>query len=145
MNIQRIMRLARELNIDMVNQGIACLPRDNRKYAGSVTRVNRARGNEAWVLRIKQADFRYYKTFDIKEEANNWMHNINIEEGLEIKNCFTVFQHHVVVQLTHGRSFKCDIEDLYIVEDFVWGINGGGYVTILGLLSHFIMLLWGSN
>jgi len=46
-------QMARECNINMVNQGIACLHRDNRKYAGSVTRVNRFGGKVAWVLRIK--------------------------------------------------------------------------------------------
>jgi len=75
------------------------------------------------------------------------MHNINVEEGLEIKNHFTVFQHHVVLQLIHGRSFKCDIEDLHIFEDFVWGINGGGYVTTthFGLTISFHNAVWGSN
>jgi len=54
-------QMAREHNIDMVNKGIACLPRDDRKYSGSVTRVNRAGGNAAGVLRIKQDDFRYQR------------------------------------------------------------------------------------
>jgi len=127
--MERFRHMARELNIDVVNQGIACLPRDNRKYAGSVTRVNRVRGNAAWVLRIRQDDFRYQRTFDSKAVAYNQMRNINIREGLRIKNHFTVFQSHVVVELTCGISFKCDIEDLHIVEDHVWGINGNGYVT----------------
>jgi len=33
------------------------------------------------------------------------------------------------VQLTQGRVFKCDPEDLHIVEGYVWGVSGGGYVT----------------
>jgi len=69
MEIKRFEQMARELNINMVNQGIACLPRDNRKYAGSLARVNRVRGNVAWVLRIKQDDFRYQKTFANEAEA----------------------------------------------------------------------------
>jgi len=32
------------------------------------------------------------------------------------------------VQLTQGRVFKCDPEDLHIVEEYVWGVSGG-YVT----------------
>jgi len=59
-------QMAREHNINMVNQGISCLPRDNRKYAGSATRVNRAGGNVAWVLRINQDDFRNQRTLDSK-------------------------------------------------------------------------------
>jgi len=52
MNIERIRQMARELNVDMVNKGINCLPKDNRKYAGSVTRVNKDGGNVAWVLKV---------------------------------------------------------------------------------------------
>jgi len=70
-------QMAREHNINIwVNQGIACLPRDNRKYAGSVTRVNRAGGNVAWVLRIKQDDFRYQRMLNSKTVAYNIMHDV---------------------------------------------------------------------
>jgi len=34
----------------------------------------------------------------------------------------------VEVQLTHGRVFKCDPEDLHVVEEYVWGVSSG-YVT----------------
>jgi len=47
-----------------------------------------------------------------------------LREGLEIKNLFTVFENKVEVQLRHGRTFKCDIEDLNIVEEYVWGLKG---------------------
>jgi len=39
MNIKMIMRMARELNIDMISKGILCLPRDIRKYTGAIHRV----------------------------------------------------------------------------------------------------------
>jgi len=129
MDMERIRQLARELNIDVVNQGIACLPQYNWKYAGSVTGVNRARGNEAWVVRIRQGDFRYQKTFTNEAEANANLRNIKVRENFEIKNCFKVFQDCVEVQLTHGRYFKCDIEDLNTVEGYVWGARGGRSVT----------------
>jgi len=67
--MERIRQMARQLNIDMVKQGIACLPEYKWKYSGSVTRVDRARGNEVWVVRIKQGDFRYKKTFANQEQA----------------------------------------------------------------------------
>jgi len=40
-----------------------------------------------------------------------------------------VFEDHVVVQLTEGREFKCDREDLHIVEDHVWHLNAKAFVT----------------
>jgi len=98
----RFRQMARQLNIDMVNQDIACLPKNNRKYAGSVTRADRAGGKEAWVLRIRQGDFRYQKMFANEAEAYNWMCNINVREGLEIKNRFTVFENKVEVYHTSG-------------------------------------------
>jgi len=71
--MERFRQMARELNINMLNQGIACLPKNNRKCAGSVTRAHRAGGNVAWVLRIRQGDFRYQRTFSSEAEANNQM------------------------------------------------------------------------
>jgi len=121
--------MARQLNINVVNQGIACLPEYKWKYAGSVTRVDRARGNEAWVVRIKQGDFRYQKMFANHEQAIAALHNINIREGLKIKNQFSVFENRVEVQLTQGRVFKCDPEDLHIVEEYVWGVSSGYFTT----------------
>jgi len=67
--MERIRETARQLNIDMVNQGIACLPEFKWKHSGSINRVERARGNEAWVVWIKQGDFRYQKTFANQEQA----------------------------------------------------------------------------
>jgi len=57
------------------------------------------------------------------------MHNINVREGLRIKNHFTVFGNKKEVQLRHGRTFKCDIADLDIVEEYIWGLSGSRYVT----------------
>jgi hypothetical protein len=127
--MERIREMARQLNIDMVNQGIACLPEFKWKYSGSITRVERAGGNEVWVVRIKQGDFRYQKTFANQEQAIATLRDINIREGFEIKNQFTVFENRIEVQLTQGRVFKCDPEDLHIIEKYVWGESGGGYVT----------------
>jgi len=92
-------------------------------------KVNRVRVNVAWVIRIKQGIFNYCATFYNEEEAYTNISNINVRENLEIKNLLTVFENHVVVQLTHGRAFTCDPEDLHIVEDHVWCVNGNGYVT----------------
>jgi len=124
--MERIREMARQLNINMVNQGIACLPEYKWKYSGSITRVERARGNEAWVVRVRQGDFRYQKTFANQEQAIAALRDINVREGFEIKNQFTVFENRVEVQLTQGRVFKCDPEDLHIVEEYVWGVSSGG-------------------
>jgi len=53
----RIMRMARELNIDMIGKGILCLPRDIRKYTGATHRVERAGGIVVWVVKIRNPLF----------------------------------------------------------------------------------------
>jgi len=51
------------------------------------------------------------------------MRDINLRACLEIKNCFTVFEDRVVVQLSEGEEFICDPDDLHIVEDHIWRLN----------------------
>jgi len=58
----------------------------------------REQGNEAWVVRIKQGDFRYQKTFANQEQAIAALRDINVREGFEIKNRFTVFENRIEVQ-----------------------------------------------
>jgi len=135
-----------ELNVDMVNEGIACLPRDNKKYAGSVTRVNKDGGNVAWLLKVKQSFVNYQKEFATEVEAYAKMRDINLRACLEIKNCFTVFEDHVVVQLSEGEEFICGPDDLHIVEDHIWCLNSNeeiitkidGRVILLGnmVINH---------
>jgi len=111
------------LNVDMVNEGIACLPRDNKKYAGSVTTVNKDGSNVEWLLKVKQSFVNYQKEFATEAEAYAKMRDINLRACLEIKNCFTVFEDCVVVQLSEGEEFICDPDDLHIVEDHIWRLN----------------------
>jgi len=44
MDMERIRQFARELNVDMVNRGIDCLPRDIRKDTGSIYHCHLAGG-----------------------------------------------------------------------------------------------------
>jgi len=132
-----------QLNIDMVNKGIGCFPRDNRKYAGSVTRVNKDRGNVAWLLKVKQSFVSYWKEFATEAEAYAKMHDINLRACLEIKNCFTVFKDCVVVQLSEGNEFICNPDDLHIIEDQVWRLNADGelQLKLMGMSSYFVIWL----
>jgi len=130
-----------ELIVDMVNEGIAFLPRDNKKYAGSVARVNKDGGNVAWLLKVKQSFVNYQKEFATEEEAYAKMHDINLRACLEIKNRFTVFEDHVVVQLSEGEEFICDPDDLHIVEDHIWRFNLNEEIItkLMGVTSYFVI------
>jgi len=128
MNIKRIRQLARELNINMINHGIHCLPRDIRKYTGTIGRVNRADGIVAWVVKVRYLGFYCNATFYNEAEAFAHLQKINMKEELDIKNRFTVFEDKVVALLPNG-DFTCDTGDIDIVEDHLWSANAREYVT----------------
>jgi len=127
MNIARIMRMARELNIDMISKGILCLPRDIRKYTGAIHRVERAGGIFVWVVKIRNPLFYCNATFYDKAEAFEHLKKVNVKEELNIKNRFTVFEDKIVVMLPNG-CFTCDLDDINVVEDYLRYSNEKGYV-----------------
>jgi len=127
MNIGGIKRMARELNIDMIGKGIPCLPRDVRKYTGTIHRVNKGDEDVVWVVKIRNPLFYCNATFYNKAEAFEHLKKVNVKEGLDIKNRFTVFENKIVVTLPNS-GFTCDLGDINVVEDYLWYSNGRGYV-----------------
>jgi len=79
-------------------------------------------------VRMRHRGFTQHATFNNEAEAVDYMCNTNVREGLNINNCFTVFEYRVVVELPHDMFFTCDIDDIDIVEDYIWCVNAGGYV-----------------
>jgi len=116
--------MARELNYDMLGNGIHCLPRDVRKYTGTINRVNRGDGAVVWVVKPETGGFTVMQHFTMTQ----CLKKVNVKEGLNIKNKFTVFENKVVVSLPNG-SFTCDVSDLDVVENHLWSSNRKGYVT----------------
>jgi len=141
MNIERVRQLARELNINMINHGIHCLPRDIRKYTGTIRRVNRADGIVAWVVKVRHRGFYCHATFYNEAEAFAHLLKINLKEGLDIKNRFTVFEDKVVVLLPNGH-FTSDTDDIYIVEDHLWSANAREYVTVGPMEQNSCFIMW---
>jgi len=127
MDMEKIRQLVRELNIDMVNQGITCLPWDIRKYMGSITKINRAHGRVVYEARMRHRGFSWHATFNTEKEAVDYMRDTNIKEGLNIKNHYTVFVDQVTVELPNDMFFTCDIDDIDIVEAHIWCVNSGQY------------------
>jgi len=78
MDISRIKKMAREMNIDMVGMGIPCLPKDIRKYTGSIHRVERAGGIVVWVVKIRNPFFYCNALFYTKEEAFKHLKKVNV-------------------------------------------------------------------
>jgi len=147
MNIARIILMARQLNIDMISKGILCLPRDIRKYTGAIHRVERAGGIIVWVVKIRNPLFYCNATFYNEAEAFEHLKKVNVKEELDIKNRFTVFEDKIVVTLLNG-GFTCDLDDINVVEDYLWYSNKKGYVmaridgkTQRSIISSRIMMI----
>jgi len=83
----------------------------------------KADGIVAWVVKVRHRWFYCNDTFYNEAEAFAHLQKVNVKEGLDIKNKFTVFQDKVVVLLPNGH-FTCDADDINIVENHLWSANG---------------------
>jgi len=108
----RIRQIARERGIDLQVQGLVCLPRELNKYTGSVARYQKSN-----------------VTFETAAEAEQYVHETNLREGLPIRNRFTIFVDQVLVELPGNKLQICNYEDLYLVEMHTWCCANGYAVT----------------
>jgi len=120
MDIETIKQIARERGIDLKIQGLVCLPREIKKYTGSVTRYQKKGGKSTYLARIKYKEFYLSKTFNTEAEAEQYIRLTNVRENLPIRNRFTIFADRVLVELTGDKLLICDYDDLYLVETHNW-------------------------
>jgi len=128
MDIETIKQIARERGIDLKIQGLVCLPREIKKYTGSIWRNQRGR-NVSYEVRIYHKDFNLLKTFKTEAEAEQYIRLTNVREGLSIRNRFTIFADRVLVDLPGNKLLICDYEDLDIVESYNWCCSNGYAAT----------------
>jgi len=127
MNIESFRDLAREQGVDLNINGLACLPKNIKKYNGWIYRFQRKGGDVAYCVYISYRDFKRGATFDTEAEAEQYIRDVNVREGLPIRNKYTVFDNCLEVELTGGWIMICDIEDLYFVENHNWYCCSNGY------------------
>jgi len=70
MEIDRIRQMAREQGVDLQVQGLVCLPREIKKYIGSVARRQKKSG-VAYDVHIQNKDFKLSKSFNTRAEAED--------------------------------------------------------------------------
>jgi len=128
MEIEIIKQLAKERGIDLAVHGLVCLPREIKKYTGSVLRRH-WRGGATYRARIYYKDFKLSKTFKTETEADQYIRLTNVRENLCIKNRFTIFNDRVLVDLTGDKLLICNYDDLYLVETHTWCCSDGYAVT----------------
>jgi len=129
MEIERIKQLARERGIDLKIQGLVCLPREIKKYTGSIQRYQRRGGGATYLARISHKDFYLSKTFKTEAEAEQYIRETKVREGLPIKNRFTIFADRVLVDLPGNKLLICDYDDLYVVKLHNWHCSSYGYAA----------------
>jgi len=61
MNIERIREMAREQGIDLQIHGLACLPRELKKYSGSIASRQKKGGGVTYEVSIQYKDFKLSK------------------------------------------------------------------------------------
>jgi len=128
MEINVIKQFAKEQGVDLEIQGLVCLPREIKKYTGSVQMCQR-RGGATYLACIRYKDFYLSKTFKTEAEAEQYIRLTNVREGLPIKNSFTVFADRVLVDLPGNKLLICNYEDLYLVETHTWYCSHGYAAT----------------
>jgi len=121
-------RMARERELDLKVGGRCCLPREIKKYTGSISRHQRNEGF-LYVARIQYGDFFLSKSFNNEADADNYICEINERENLPIKNKFVVFNGWAEVELAGGVTFVCNVEDLDIVESHTWYCTSNCHVA----------------
>jgi len=114
--------------VDLEIQGLVCLPREIKKYTGSIWRHQRRRG-VSYEVRIHHKDFNLSKTFKTEAEAEQYICLTNVREGLPIKNKFTVYEDRVLVELHGNKLLICDYDDIDIVESYTWCCADGYAAT----------------
>jgi len=129
MDIERIKQIARERGIDLAVHGLVCLPREIKKYTGHIWRHQKKGGGETYAVVIRYKDFYCSKTFKTEAEAEQYIHETNVREGLPIRNQFTVYEDRVLVDLPGNKLLICDYDDLYLVELHTWHSSSRGYAA----------------
>jgi len=128
MEMEKFRQMAREQGIDLQIQGLACLPRDIRKYTRHIWKRQKKSG-VAYVALMKHKDFYLSKTFNTSAEAEQYIRLTNVREGLPIKNWFIVFANRVEVELTGGKTLICNVDNIDLIESHTWNCSSKGYAT----------------
>jgi len=103
-------------------------PQNIKKYTGSIEGVrSRAKNGDnkivSFCVHIKTANFKYQKSFQLRQEAEVELMRLNHENKLEIKNTILDCGDHYLVKLSGGKNFLADKIDLPFIGVNIWYSN----------------------
>jgi len=81
-------------------------------------------------VQIRHKDFKLSKSLKTEAEADNYLCETNVREGLPIRNKFTIFEDQILVELPGDKLLICDYDNLYLVEMQTWCCSSKGYAVI---------------
>jgi len=112
--------------MEVDNHGLIIYPQNLRKYTGCVQK-NRSRAKNGYnhkiisfSVSIRTANFKYYKNFSSRLEAEAELIQQNHENKLEIKNIMQDCSNYYKVHLSNGDKFLADKIDLHFIESHIW-------------------------
>jgi len=77
---------------------------------------------------IKTENFKYFKCFPSRQDAESELMRLNQENRLEIKNIMQDCGDYYLVKLSGNKNFLADKCDLHFIENHIWFSNNN-YVT----------------
>jgi len=122
-----------EVNNNRRNNWII-FPQNIKKYSGFIEEVRsrEKNGNNNIVsfnVRIETENFKYYKNFKSRDEAEAELIRQNHENKLEIKNVIRDCGNHYKVKLPGNKNFLADKCDLHFIEAYNWYSNNNYVVS----------------
>jgi len=120
--------------MEVDNHGPIIYPQNIKKYTGFIqkARPKSINGNKkaiSFCVRIRTANFKYYKKFSSRVEAEAELIRQNIKNNLEIKNTMQDCGDHYSVRLFGGKNFLVDKIDLHFIEAHIWHSSDCNYVS----------------
>jgi len=113
---------------------LVCLPREIRRYTGSIARHQNKGDRVTYEVQIRHKDLKLSKSFKTEAKADNYLCETNVREGLLIRNKFTIFEDGVLVELPGDKLLICDYDNLYLVEMHTWCCSRGMLSPALAVL-----------
>jgi len=108
-------------------------PQNLKKYSGWVHGLqSRAKNGNNNIVSfracIKTKNFKYFKCFPSRQEAESELIRLNQENRLEIKNVMQDCGDHYSVKLYGNKEFLADKCDLHFIEAYNWSSTNKNYV-----------------
>jgi len=129
MDMERIRQLAREQGVDLAVQRLFCLPQEIKKFTGSFAKRQKKGGVVAYDVHIQYKDFSCSKRLNTEAEAEQYIQDTNVREGLPIRKLFTIFEDQLEVEIVGGKTLICNVDNLYFVELHNWYCTSGYAAT----------------